>query len=88
MHSNYKSLEINGGQQNQEIERLVINFCNEAIYSYCERLQFYKLDFETTSLMYYVFIESNLTKGLSLQSYLLSVLISLYQLDDVNKSLL
>lgn len=38
-------------------------------------------------LIYYVFIESALTKELSLQSYLLSVLISLYQLDDENKSL-
>lgn len=45
----------------------------------------YKVDFETINIL--CFIESTLTKELSLQSHLLSVLISLYQLDDENKSL-
>lgn len=51
MHSNYRNVDINGGEQNQKIERLVIHFFNEVVYSYCERLHFYKVDFETINIL-------------------------------------
>lgn len=51
LHSNYKSVDINGGEQNEEIERLVILFCNEAVYSYCEKLHFYRVDCETINIL-------------------------------------
>lgn len=80
----YRSIDINGGEQNQKTERLVIYFCNEAVYSCCERLHLFKVGFETINILRFYCV--NFDKGTCIAIFSLSILISLYQLDDENKS--
>lgn len=54
-------VDINGGEQNQEIGRLVIHFCNEGVYSHCERLHSYKVDFKTINILRFYWV--NFDKG-------------------------